>query len=180
MNLNQLILVSFISIVGLILLSGFLVKVFYTKMQKKTGPIRQEAKKIDLVLRAEIFELTKLAIVLEDLERYDIPVKTILELNIIIEEVFTSIVSYKVEGSKGEKVFITLSLEAGNVIVTIKDMNEEFDPTVIPVVDLNAPLEEISFRGLSFHMVRHLADEMNYQRMKDQNILTIKKIYKAL
>jgi serine/threonine-protein kinase RsbW len=179
MNFNQLILISFLSIVGLILISGFLVKVFYTRKHQKSKHVTKEAKKINFALRTEIYELTKLAIILEDLERYHVPMKTILELNIIIEEVFTNILNYKDEANKGEKVIINLSLESGQVIVTIKDHNAAFDPTVIPEIDLNAPLEEISFRGLSFHMVRHLADALSYQRMNDQNVLTIQKNYKS-
>jgi anti-sigma regulatory factor (Ser/Thr protein kinase) len=47
----------------------------------------------------------------------------------------------------------------------------------MPRIDLNAPIEEISFQGLGFHMVRHLASHLHYQRLEDQNILTIKKTY---
>ena len=42
------------------------------------------------------------------------------------------------------------------------------------------PLEEISFQGLGFHLVRHFADDLSYKRQNDMNILTIKKSFAAL
>ena len=70
-----------------------------------------------------------------------------------------------------------LTVEPGQIAACIRDRNEEFNPTVMPRIDLNAPIEEISFQGLGFHLVRHLADYLGYQRTEGQNILTIRKTF---
>jgi anti-sigma regulatory factor (Ser/Thr protein kinase) len=176
MNSHQIIIFSFLAVVVLIIFSGYLVKIYRNKKKKTTGP--SKARKIDFELKGDIFELGKLAIILDDLERYQVPLKTILELNIIIEEVFSSIVSRLKENQKDRTVYITLMLENNQIMVSIKDQNDEFDPTVIPKIDLNAPIEEISFHGLGFHLVRNLADQLSYQRLEGQNLLTLKKTYK--
>jgi len=174
---NQTILFFFVTVVAVIFLSGYLVKIYRINSAKNKTSKPQGARKIDLDLKGDIFELDKLAVILEDLVRYQVPVKTILDLNIILEEVYTSIVNHQEEGQPDRKVHIALTLEPGQIVACIRDSNEEFNPTVMPRIDLNAPIEEISFQGLGFHMVRHLASHLHYQRLEDQNILTIKKTY---
>lgn len=177
MTSNQIIFFCFLSVIAIILVSAFLVKIYRKNMARNWAHEHQKPRKIDIGLKCDIFELGKLAIILEDLVRYHIPVKIILDLNLMIEEVFTGIVSRRKEDQPDDKVLITLMLESGRITVFIKDRNEEFNPTVIPAIDLNAPLEEISFQGLGFHMVRHMADHVSYQRLHDQNILTLTKTY---
>jgi serine/threonine-protein kinase RsbW len=128
-------------------------------------------------LKGDIFELDKIAIILEDLERYQIPTKTILELNVIVEEVFTNIINQRKEGQPDNKILISLILEIDQIIIVIKDHNDEFNPLLVPEIDMNLPLEEMSFQWLNLHMVRHLTDHMSYRRMENQNILTLKKSY---
>ena len=178
MTFNQIIFFTFISLVAMIILSGYLVKIYRRKQKKNRGPELPGVRKIEFELKGDLFELDKLAIVLEDLVRYEVPVKTILDLNIILEEVFTTIVNHQEGNAHDQKVHITLMLEQRQLMAEVKDHNAEFNPTVMPVIDLNAPIEEISFQGLGFHMIRHLADQVSYRRLDGQNILTIKKTYK--
>jgi len=177
MTFHLTILYSFLSIISVTILSAYLLKIYRKRKERGRVPELQRAKKIDIELKGDIFELGKLAIILDDLVRYEVPVKTILDLNIILEEVYTIIINHRKADQPDPKVLITLILEYGQITAIIKDRNDEFDPTVIQKIDLNAPLEEISFQGLGFHMVRHLADDLSYQRLEGQNILTIKKIY---
>jgi serine/threonine-protein kinase RsbW len=178
MTYHQIILVTFMFAVGVILGAGYLTKNYRKKREKNRGPELHRIRKVDIDLKGDIFELDKIAIILEDLERYQIPTKTILELNVIIEEVFTNIINQRKEGQRDNKILITLMLEIDQIILCIKDRNDEFDPTVVPEIDLNVPLEEISFQWLGFHMVRHLTDHLSYQRVAGQNILTLKKAYR--
>ncbi|MHC1708668.1 MAG: ATP-binding protein [Bacteroidales bacterium] len=177
MTFHQIILVSFVSVTLLILIWGYLLKVYRLKKVKNRGPADQKGKQIEITLKGDVFELGQLSLVLEDLERYQVPFKTILELNIILEEVFTGIINRQKAGQHETRVFITLYVETGQISAHIRDFNERFDPTLIREIDLNAPIEEISFTGLGFHMVRKLADQLNYRWEKGQNILAVKKNY---
>jgi anti-sigma regulatory factor (Ser/Thr protein kinase) len=180
MTYNLIILYTFTTVVAITILSGFLVKFYRNKQLKKTATKPQETKRVNIELKGDIFELNKLAVILEDLVRYDVPIETIFELNIIIEEVFSSIINHQKEDSPDNKIHINLIINSGLVTVFIKDYNDEFNPTLIPKIDINAPLEEISFQGLGFHLVRHYADNLTYKRQNDMNILTIKKSFAAL
>ena len=177
MTSHYIILSSFFLIVAITVFSAYLIKIYRNKREKTRLKEPQGTRKIDIELHEDIFELDKLSIILDDLVRYDIPVKTILDLNIIIEEVFTSIINRRHEGQEDKKILITLMLEPGQIRVCITDHNDEFNPTLMQKIDLNAPFEEISFHGLGFHLVKHLADELSYQRLEGKNILNMKKSY---
>jgi serine/threonine-protein kinase RsbW len=179
MTLHVILLCAFLSVTALILLAAYLTRILRARLRKRREKEPPPDREIPIELKGDIFELDKLNIILEDLVRYDVPVKTILDLNIILEEVFTSIVNHHAEGQHDTNVHILLKLEAGVVTVTIRDRNEPFNPLVIPPIDLNAPLEEISFHGLGFHLVRHLADQLSYRRIGDENELTVKKTHKG-
>ncbi len=177
MTSNLSILITFLCIIVLTIAAAGILKIFRQRGEKVGTPELQGPKKIDILIKGDIFELGKLAIILDDLVRYDVPVKTILDLNIILEEVFNIVIKNQKAGQSDNKVLISLILENRQITAIIKDRNEPFDPTVMPKIDLNAPIEEISFQGLGFHMVRHLVDGMSYQRLDDRNVLTVKKGY---
>ena len=179
MTSNLTILITFSAIIGVTVLSAYLLKIYRNKLGKSKIPKPKVAKKIEIELKGDIFELDKLAIILDDLVRYDVPVKTILDLNIILEEIYSIIIRYRKVGQQDVKVLITLLLEQGRILAIIRDRNDEFDPTAMPKIDLDAPIEEISLQGLGFHMIRHLADSLSYQRLEGQNILTIMKLHKT-
>lgn len=162
------------------ILSGYAVKFFRTKQLKRIVTKPHETKRVNIELKGDIFELNKLAVILEDLIRYDIPIETIFELNLIIEEVFLSTINHQKEDSPDNTIYINLIISSGLITVFIKDYNDEFDPTLIPKIDINAPLDEISFQGLGFHLVRHYADNLSYKRQNNMNVLTIKKSFAAL
>jgi anti-sigma regulatory factor (Ser/Thr protein kinase) len=175
MTSQQTILFTFVSIIGATVLAAHLLKIYRKKKESDRGAEPPGPKKIEIELNGDVFELDKLAIILDDLVRYDVPVKTILDLNIILEEVYAIIIKRTREGQRDVKVRITLILEQAQIRAIVRDRNDEFNPTEMPRIDLNAPIEEISFQGLGFHMVRHLADGLNYQWLDGQNILTITK-----
>jgi serine/threonine-protein kinase RsbW len=177
MTTNQIILYTFLSAVAIVIVSGYLTKSFRSKREKNRTSVPRKIRKIDIELKGDFFELDKIAIILDDLERYQIPTKTIIELNVIIEEVFTNIINLRKEGQHDNRILITLMVETDQIIIIIKDHNDEFNPTTLSEIDLNAPLEEISFQWLGFHMVRRLTDHLSYQRIEGQNVLTLKKNY---
>ena len=177
MTPNIFILVSFLASIAVIMLSALLVKAVRKNREKARphdhGPVRR----VEFELKGDIFELDQLSVIMDDLVRYQVPVKTILDLNIILEEVFTGIISRQPEDQPDKKVHFTLIPESKRITSIIRDNNAEFNPVAIPKIDLNAPLEEISFQGLGFHMIRKLADQISYQRQESRNVLTVKKNY---
>ena len=58
---------------------------------------------------------------------------------------------------------------------TIIDCGKPFDPTVQDEVDTTLPAEERRIGGLGIHIVRQMMDSINYERMDNLNVLTLRK-----
>ena len=50
-----------------------------------------------------------------------------------------------------------------------------FDPTAKADPDINADMEDRNIGGLGIFLVKEMMDSVNYQRVKDENILTFTK-----
>ena len=58
---------------------------------------------------------------------------------------------------------------------TITDSGKLFDPTVLPVVDTSLSAKERKIGGLGIHIMRQNMDSINYERMDNLNVLTLRK-----
>ena len=82
-------------------------------------------------------------------------------VDLMVEELFTNMVKYSPESSAD--VRIDVAAVDGGVEVTITDYDvEPFDVTQAPVVDTTLPIEQRRPGGLGLHLVRKLADSLDY------------------
>lgn len=96
-------------------------------------------------------------------------------INLILEETLVNVVSYAYpHGVTGEiEVTTRYGENTGGLTFEISDRGVAFDPTAAPDPDIDAPADERPIGGLGIHMVRTLADRVEYRRDGNRNILTI-------
>jgi len=105
---------------------------------------------------ADIFDFTRYAIGRLDADPALLPI-----VDLAIEELFTNAVKYSVT-SRAEPE-ITLRSIPGGVEVTLIDHDVDlFDVTRAPEVDIDAPIERREPGGLGLHLVRRMADSLDY------------------
>ncbi|WP_222928146.1 ATP-binding protein [Luteimonas viscosa] len=68
---------------------------------------------------------------------------------------------------------LRLQLEAARLVLELDDNGLPFDPTTAPPPDLDADLDERRVGGLGLHLVRQLADSLDYQRREDHNLVRV-------
>jgi len=84
-----------------------------------------------------------------------------------VEELFTNMVKYGVGSSA--PVRIEIGAIAGGVEVRLIDDDvEPFDITRMPDVDIDAPIEEREPGGLGLHLIRRMADSVEYEYVKER------------
>ena len=134
----------------------------------------------ELVLDAKTGELEKLNAFLERAaEENDCSMKTLLQLQVAAEEIFTNIASYAYpEG--GGKVWIRLSTvpaeDGGKMLrLSFTDAGVAFDPLAQPDPDVKAAAEDRRIGGLGIFMVKKSMDQVAYSRENGKNILTLYK-----
>ena len=95
-------------------------------------------------------------------------------LDLIVEELFTNMVKYNSEGS----LDILISLErAGNKLVLVFNDygGEPFDITKIGEVNTKQRLEERKVGGLGIHLVKHIADQIDFEYHDQRSKITVMK-----
>lgn len=141
--------------------------------QKRKG--RDGIKFIELPARVESLS-DATAFVEKELEKADCPMKAAMQINVALEEMFVNVASYAYPVEYGT-VRLGVSVGGGSVMLRITDRGIPFDPLACTDPDTSLSAEERDIGGLGIFMVKKTMDEVRYERIKNQNVLTmIKKI----
>ena len=96
----------------------------------------------------------------------------------IIEELFTNFVKYNTEGT--HDISLSLGHTPEQLTVRITDFDvESFDVTSAPAVDVDKPLAERQPGGLGLHLVRQMADTLQYEYVERRSTITFTKALEA-
>lgn len=93
--------------------------------------------------------------------------------NLVIEELATNCIKYGYDDSREHIIEITLDLSPQGLLMTIVDDGHPFNPLNLPEPDLTIPIEDRPIGGLGLHLLRQLADRMEYTRVDDRNQVTL-------
>lgn len=135
----------------------------------------QESKKI--VLDAELENLSKVNEFVEEfLKEKDCSQKIRMQLELVVEEIFSNIANYAYGDDTG-KVTIEGCLEddAAKFRLKFMDHGSPYNPLKQPDPDINMELEDRPIGGLGIFLVKKNVDDITYQHEDGQNILTIVK-----
>lgn len=101
------------------------------------------------------------------------------EVDLVLEELFTNIVSHGYTDDDEHWIEITISHENGMLVMRIVDDGIPFNPVEFEATGLDTPLDERGVGGLGVHLARHFTEDVVYERRGNKNILTLKKILAA-
>jgi len=94
--------------------------------------------------------------------------------NLALEEMATNILKYGYDDTAVHEIRLRLETHPGALVLTLEDDGHEFDPLAAPEPDVHLPAEERVPGGLGIHLVRRLAEQMQYERRDRRNRLTVK------
>ena len=128
------------------------------------------------VLPNDVQEVPKLAAFVDEVcEWMGFDPMLTMQLNLAIEEAVVNVMDYAYPpGTKGE-VDIEVKADADKLMFTISDNGVAFDPTAKAEVDTTLSAEERQIGGLGIHLVRHIMDNVEYERKDGRNILRLSK-----
>ena len=94
-------------------------------------------------------------------------------LRLAVEEAVANVINH------GQATVITLQavMQEGQLVLTIDDDGQPFDPTIDSPTDLSVPADQRPPGGLGIMLIHEMTDGLEYQRKQGHNILTIKKNY---
>lgn len=109
------------------------------------------------------------------LEENDCNLKSQMQIDVVIDEIFSNIVLYAYEDT-GD-VTVRVEISDGNAEITFIDSGREYNPIEKDDPDITLSAEDRPIGGLGIFIVKKTMDEVKYRYESNQNILTvIKKI----
>lgn len=111
-----------------------------------------------------------------ELEAADCPMKTQMQIDIAVEEIYVNIAHYAYNPKIGEAT-IRCAVEQNPLSITIQFLDDgvPYNPLEKADPDTSLSAEERDIGGLGIFMVKKSMDDISYQYQDGKNILTIQK-----
>ena len=132
----------------------------------------------EFVIEATRENLPKvISFVNEHLEAADCNMRTQIQIDIAVEELFINIASYAYDPEIGTAVVqVTVTDEPLSVEITFIDNGRQYDPLAKEDPDITLPINKRKKGGLGIFMVKKSMDDIHYEYADGKNILNIKRI----
>lgn len=104
------------------------------------------------------------------------PVKSKMQLDLAVEEIFVNIANYAYAPGKGNAtVRVEVSGDPVTVLITFIDRGIPYDPLKKVDPDVSLSADERDIGGLGIFMTKKVMDNIYYEYKNGQNVLTLKK-----
>ena len=130
-----------------------------------------------IVLPSNLKEVPRLnAFVEEVCASVEFDEETIAQIKVAVEEAVVNVIKYAyTPGQHDQSVTIEAASNTLRLKFTIIDSGKPFDPTVYSVADTTLSAKERRIGGLGIHLMRQNMDSINYERIDQLNVLTLRK-----
>ena len=98
-----------------------------------------------------------------------------MEIKVAVEEAVVNVMNYAYPPEQRGDVTIEAASNDIRLKFTVIDSGKPFDPTVQNEVDTTLSAEARSIGGLGIHLIRQNMDSINYERVDNLNVLTLRK-----
>ena len=113
------------------------------------------------------------------LERFGCPPKAVIQIDVVIDELFSNIAYYAYAPEEGSAtISIDVKEDPLSVIISFADKGKPFDPLSMKEPDTALSADERQIGGLGIFLVKKTMDSVSYEYKDGQNILTVKKVMK--
>lgn len=131
----------------------------------------------ELDIQAATEKLTEvLDFVNEQLEKADCPPRTLIQINVAVEEIFANIASYAYAPGTGRAVIrVEVEGEPPTATITFIDSGVPYDPLAKADPDVTLSAQERQIGGLGIYMVKKSMDDVLYEYKDGKNILKLRK-----
>ena len=127
-------------------------------------------------LKSNLSELDNLCKHLETFaQKTGLPKKIVFEINLVLDELFTNIISYGFDDDNEHIIKITMTPGNEKLCLCIEDDGKPFNPVEFQTPKVSGSIEECKVGGLGIHIIRKLIDDICYERCEDKNIIKLKK-----
>lgn len=110
------------------------------------------------------------------LEKVSCPMKSLMQISVAVDEIFTNISTYAYHSEIGKaKIHLDQLPDPRAVQLTFIDSGVPYDPLAKEDPDVTLSASERQIGGLGIFMAKKLMDEIRYEYRDGKNILRMKK-----
>jgi anti-sigma regulatory factor (Ser/Thr protein kinase) len=95
--------------------------------------------------------------------------------NLAIEELATNCIKYGYDDTNEHRIEVRLLFSSGALVMTVTDDGHAFNPLDLPSPDMSLPVDDRPIGGLGIHLLREMADKIEYVRRGGKNRVTLRK-----
>jgi serine/threonine-protein kinase RsbW len=99
----------------------------------------------------------------------------IYDMKLAVDEACTNIITHGYAGMDPGSVILALELDEGQVRMTITDFGHPFEPSEVPIPDIEAALEDRPAGGFGLYFIYQTMDDVDYITTEDGNCLILTK-----
>lgn len=133
---------------------------------------------VRLKLLNQVPELEKIVLKMEELsEAWNIPVKAVMEITLVLEELFTNVVFYAFDDKETHEITVEIKLlEAHLLQMRLEDDGKPFNLLEKQMDDVfKKTLDERQIGGLGIHFVKEMMKDVKYERSGNNNVVILTK-----
>ena len=139
-------------------------------------PNRKETLNESITLPNDIETIPELNAFVDDVcERVGFDMPTTASINLALEEAVVNVMNYAYPATLQGTIDIRAIANDIRIKFIISDNGIPFDPTTRADADITLSAEERPIGGLGIHLVRQIMDSVNYERIGEMNVLTLRK-----
>ncbi len=114
----------------------------------------------------------------ELLEAHDCPMKAVMQMELVIEEIFVNVSSYAYEPETGDvTICVEFAENPSAVEITFIDGGKPYNPLEKDDPDTTLGIDEREIGGLGIFLVKKNVDDISYEYADGKNILRVKKFF---
>ena len=130
----------------------------------------------EIQIKNRIDELQHVAAFVEEIgEELGLSMELQLNLNLVMEEMFSNIIFYAYPEGTEATIELTAESDGKELTFVLSDQGREFDPTMKDDVDIDINPAERDLGGMGIFIVKNIMNQVTYQRLEGRNLLTMKK-----
>jgi serine/threonine-protein kinase RsbW len=94
-------------------------------------------------------------------------------LNLLLDEIVSNVIRHGgFDGAADHRILVSLAITGRTATIEVNDDGRAFNPLEAPPPNFEAPIEE-RIGGLGIHIVRSIAQAIDYRRSNGHNVLTV-------
>lgn len=130
----------------------------------------------NLSIRNDLNEIQRVGQMIESfVVQHGLPASLIAAFTLASDELLTNVISYGYDDEHEHNIHLQIKCDDSALRFRLEDDGRAYNPFATPTPDLTASLWDRPMGGLGIHLVRHLMDQVEYDREANKNIVLLTK-----